>query len=92
MIDPQFLDLLSNNESDLNHWENDGMTVPYVTQMDTFDMNYYSNDPLSQSAQYQCPPVPMIQFIEPYIREDGTLVKGHFRTEADGFTVNNLKP
>lgn len=92
MIDPLYLDTVTTNDTNQSWGEDQHLPASYSPQFETFDIHYFGKDPLSKTAQYKCPPVPTIQLIEPYFREDGTLVKAHFRTEADGFTENNLKP
>ena len=33
---------------------------------------------------------PMVLFVRPYIRKDGTMVQGHLRTTPNKFTFDNL--
>ncbi|MCH7321484.1 hypothetical protein LZ480_06210 [Solibacillus sp. MA9] len=51
---------------------------------------YFGNDPLSKAHQYQCPQFTKVTWIDPYIKSDGTLVDGHFRSMPDDTTLNNL--
>lgn len=51
---------------------------------------YFGQDPLSQSKAYQCPKFVNVQYVDSYVREDGTFVKGHWRSNPDSVTWNNL--
>lgn len=57
-----------------------------------YSSNAYGVDPLSNAQHYKCPPFTDVQWIDSYVRKDGTVVKGHWRSEADGITSNNLNP
>lgn len=58
----------------------------------TFGYNeaLFGNDPLSKAHMYECPKFTKLVWVDAYIKDDGTLVDGHFRTAPDHTTMNNL--
>lgn len=49
-----------------------------------------SNDPLKQAHLFKCTPFPGTHWVDSYIRENGTYVTGHLKTNPDSVTWNNL--
>lgn len=65
----------------------------FQSNINTFGYNEaaFGNDPLSKAHLYQCPKFTNLVWVDAYIKDDGTLVDGHFRTAPDDTTINNLK-
>lgn len=61
-----------------------------ISNMVGYQDGYFGNDPLSQSKHYQCPDFPGMTYVDSYVRSDGTLVNGHWRTNPDGIISNNF--
>ncbi|MEE1130641.1 MAG: hypothetical protein UHX00_03310 [Caryophanon sp.] len=55
-----------------------------------YDANCFGNDPLKHSHYYKPPTFTSVHWVDGYHREDGTYVKGHFRSDPDNTTANNL--
>jgi len=50
----------------------------------------FGSDPLIHSKSYQCPKFVNVHYVDSYIRQDGTVVNGHWRSNPDSVTWNNL--
>lgn len=55
-----------------------------------YDANCFGNDPLKYASHYKSPTFTSVHWVDGYHREDGTYVKGHFRSDPDHTTANNL--
>lgn len=50
----------------------------------------FGNDPLINAHLYECPKFPNLIWIDSNVKDDGTVVDGHYRTSPDDTTLNNL--
>ncbi|MGG2114149.1 hypothetical protein OCI51_25895 (plasmid) [Lysinibacillus capsici] len=72
------------------HLEEYGVTVDSSSYYVEDYMN--NSDPLGQAERYKCPQFSNVHWVDGYTRSDGTYVKGHWRSNPDGITSNNLNP
>lgn len=66
------------------------MNYSSYNQFTGYQDGFFGNDPLSQSKSYQCPKFPGVTHVDTYVREDGTVVNAHWRTNPDGIISNNF--
>ena len=99
MFDPNQL-IIDSNSNAFDHTQ-DRFDAEYSNDFvdNTFQSNtsftgyneaYFGKDPLSQAHMYECPKFNKLIWIDAYVKGDGTLVDGHFRTTPDHTTLNNL--
>ncbi|MEH6949150.1 hypothetical protein V7068_19185 [Bacillus sp. JJ634] len=93
-----------NNEGMLQQPSHDSADQQFDQYVDhTYDANFvingyeggysdgsFGNDPLIHSKSYQCPKFVNVHYVDSYMRQDGTVVNGHWRSNPDHATWNNL--
>lgn len=64
--------------------------IPTTNDFFGYDELFFGNDPLIKASSYECQKFQNLVWVEGYVKDDGTVVKGHYRTMPDGTTANNL--
>lgn len=86
--------LLNQDMYNQDHFDSDVMD--FQNSMSGYTGGYqegiFGKDPLLLSNKYQCPPFAGIHYVDSYVRADGTIVEGHWRSNPDGIKCNNLNP